>query len=409
MPHATIRQCAILAGGLGTRLGAITATRPKPILDVGGRPFLFWLMRELQRFGVEELVLLTGHLSSAVEAAVQAGVAGLPRPARLRFSAEPVPAGTGGALHHAAPLLDQRFLLCNGDSLFDTNLAVLLAAAANDPPGRIGHMLLRRVADASRYGVVSLAGDGVTAFHERPPSGTPGVINTGVYVFDRNILAHVAPVCSLERDVLPALAAAGCLGGTVAEGYFIDIGIPEDLARARTELPGRLIRPAVFFDRDGVLNADHGHVGTRDRWEWIPGALDAIRLVTQSGRHAFVVTNQSGVARGFYDEQAVRELLGWVAEEARRAGGTIDDSRYCPHHPDAGEAPYRGICECRKPAPGMLRDLIGAWGLDPDACVMIGDNETDMHAASAAGVHGYLFPGGRLDAFLRRLRSARDR
>jgi D,D-heptose 1,7-bisphosphate phosphatase len=409
MPRATIRQCAILAGGLGTRLGAITATTPKPILDVGGRPFLFWLMRELQRFGVEEFLLLTGHLSSAIEAAVRAGVAALPRPARLRFSEEPVPAGTGGALHHAAPLLDRRFLLCNGDSLFDTNLAVLLAAASNDPPGRIGHMLLRRVPDASRYGAVSLAGDGVTAFHERPPSGTPGIINTGVYVLDRNVLAHVVPVCSLERDVLPALAAAGCIGGTIAEGYFIDIGIPEDLARARTELPGRLIRPAVFFDRDGVLNADHGHVGTRDRWEWIPGALDAIRLMTQSGRHAFIVTNQSGVARGFYDEQAVRELLGWVAEEARRAGGTIDDFRYCPHHPDAGTAPYRGNCECRKPAPGMLRDLIAAWKLDADACVMIGDNETDMRAASAAGVHGYLFPGGRLDAFLRRLRPARDR
>lgn len=401
MPQATIRQCAILAGGLGTRLGAITATTPKPILDIGGRPFLFWLMRELQRFGVEEFLLLTGHLSSAVEAAVRAVAAALPRPASLRFSVEPMPAGTGGALHYAAPLLDPRFLLCNGDSLFDTNLAMLLAAAASEMPGRIGHMLLRRVADASRYGVVSLAGDCVAAFHERPPSGTPGIINTGIYVFERAILAHVAPICSLEREVLPVLASLDRLGGTIADGYFIDIGVPEDLARARAELAARLIRPAVFFDRDGVLNVDHGHVGTRDRWDWVPGALDAIRLVTQSGRHAFIVTNQSGVARGFYNEHAVLGLLGWVGEEARRSGGTIDDFRYCPHHPDAGKAPYRGLCACRKPAPGMLRDLIGAWGLDPGPCLMIGDKETDLLAASGAGVPGHLFPGGRLDAFLR--------
>ena len=400
MSAATIRQCAILAGGLGTRLGAITAATPKPVLDVGGRPFLSWLMREMLRFGVEDILLLTGHLSSVVEDAVRAAVEALPRRVNLRFSAEPAPAGTGGALFHARALLADRFLLCNGDSLFDCNLAELLRDAAADGPETVGRMLLRRTADASRYGVVALEGDRICSFQARPLPGTPGIINAGVYLLGRQVLEHVPPTCSLEQDVLPALAAAGHLRGTLAEGWFIDIGIPPDLGRAREELPGRLRRPALFLDRDGVLNVDHGHVGTRDRWQWVTGALDALRLATAHSWHVFVVTNQSGVARGLYNEAAVQELLAWVADEARGAGGTVDDARYCPYHPEGLIPAYRRVSDWRKPAPGMLLDLIRAWELEPRRCVMVGDAPTDLEAAAAAGMRGYLFSGGNLAEFV---------
>jgi D-glycero-D-manno-heptose 1,7-bisphosphate phosphatase len=405
--RGAIRQCAILAGGLGTRLGAITAATPKPVLDIGGRPFLGWLMQELLRFGVNEFLLLTGHLSHAVEQAVREAAAALPRRVGLRFSTEPSPAGTGGALFHAADLLDEQFLLCNGDSLFDCNLAALLADAAGDPQQTVGRMLLRRIEDASRYGVVTLDEHRVTAFHARPDAGFPGIINAGIYAFDRSVLAHVTPVCSLENDVLPALARSGRLTGTVADGWFIDIGIPQDLSRARTELPERLgHRPALFLDRDGVLNVDHGHVGTRDRWDWIPGALDTIRLATETGWHVFVVTNQSGVARGLYDEAAVQDLLDWLGEQARLHRGTVDDARYCPYHPDGALAEYRRISDWRKPQPGMLLDLIRAWHLEPERCVLIGDQPTDLDAATAAGMRGHLFRGGNLVEFVRPILAA---
>ena len=110
--------------------------------------------------------------------------------------------------------------------------------------------------------MVDADGDQVTAFRERPaPGGADrgGVINAGVYALDRRVLDRIAPVCSLERDVLPGLAATRRAGAArLADGCFIDIGIPEDLARARRELPARLHRPALFLDRDGVLNVDHG-------------------------------------------------------------------------------------------------------------------------------------------------------
>src|SRR5208337_1047352 len=130
MQNVTIRQCAILVGGLGTRLGSLTAATPKPMLPIGDRPFLAWLMREFVRFGVDEFLLLTGYLSAQVEARVQALADRLPCRARIVIAEEPQRAGTGGAVFHARDKLADRFLLCNGDSLFDCNLARLLADAA---------------------------------------------------------------------------------------------------------------------------------------------------------------------------------------------------------------------------------------------------------------------------------------
>jgi D,D-heptose 1,7-bisphosphate phosphatase len=401
MRTVTVRQCAVLVGGLGTRLGALTANTPKPLLPCGDRPFLAWLMREFVRFGVEEFVLLTGFRAIDVEASVQLLSALLPREARIVVSQEPQQAGTGGALYHARDRLDQRFLLCNGDSLFDCNLARLLSA--DDEPDTIGRMMLRRMDDASRYGVVAMQGDRVNAFRARSSDSAAGLINAGIYLLDRCVLDDLAPVCSLEADILPRLATRGALRGTVSEGYFRDIGIPGDFASAQQEIPRLLHRRAVFLDRDGVVNLDHGYVGTRDRFAWTPGALDAIREVTEAGWHVFVVTNQSGVARGYYDEAAVVALHDWMSDEARRAGGTIDDIRYCPYHEDAVVPAYRRASDWRKPGPGMLLDLIRAWELDPSRCVMVGDQPTDMAAADAAGIKAFHFPGGNLAEFVRPL------
>ena len=216
----------------------------------------------------------------------------------------------------------------------------------------------------------------------------------------------MSAVCSLERDILPVLAAEGLLRGSVSDGWFLDIGVPSDLARAQHELPRRLARPALFLDRDGVCNVDHGWVGTQERFEWIPGAKAAIRMAHAQGWHVFIVTNQAGVARGLYDETAIQALHGWMQGEVLRDGGTIDDVRYCPFHPDAVVPAYRRVSSWRKPAPGMILDLLRAWQLDPARCALIGDRPTDLAAAAAAGVAGHLFPGGDLAAFVRPILAA---
>jgi histidinol-phosphate phosphatase family protein len=133
---------------------------------------------------------------------------------------------------------------------------------------------------------------------------------------------------------LPALAATGALKGTCYRGYFIDIGIGEDYAGAEAGLKEQLRRPAVFSDRDGVLNHDSGCIFEPSKLKWIDGAHQAVKAVNDAGYFAFVVGNQSGVARGLYEESDVRTLHRWMADEMAMTGAHIDAFEYCPYHPE---------------------------------------------------------------------------
>jgi D-glycero-D-manno-heptose 1,7-bisphosphate phosphatase len=231
-----IEQAAILCGGLGTRLGTLTADIPKPLLPVSGKPFLEVLLEELGRSGVRRIVLLAGFASERIADFVAAGPLKGRFDLRIEVAVEPFAAGTGGALWHAKERLEERFFLLNGDSWFDIPLARLAAPLAGEPAA-IGALALRPVDDTARYGSVTVAGDRIAAFSERAPQPGPGLISGGVYAFRRSLVDHLGERCSLERDVLPPLAAAGALRGVAFDGYFIDIGIPEDLARAQREIP----------------------------------------------------------------------------------------------------------------------------------------------------------------------------
>lgn len=170
-----------------------------------------------------------------------------------------------------------------------------------------------------------------------------------------------------------------------------------------TEPPagGASLRPAAFFDRDGVINVDHGYVHSPDRFEFITAAGAALRLCREMGFLVFIVTNQAGVAYGYYDEAAIKALHRHMRQLLAGEGAEVDDIRYCPHHPQAVLPRYARTCDWRKPGAGMIRDLARHWPIDLGHSFLVGDKQSDVEAAAAAGVAGYLFPGGDLAAFVR--------
>jgi D-glycero-D-manno-heptose 1,7-bisphosphate phosphatase len=159
-------------------------------------------------------------------------------------------------------------------------------------------------------------------------------------------------------------------------------------------------KPAAFLDRDGVLNEDVGYVHQPSRIRWIAGAAAAIRRLNVAGYLVFVVTNQSGIARGLYDHHDVERLHGWMGDTLAAEGARIDDWRYSPYHPDHQAERYADKASWRKPAPGMLLDLMACWPVDPDQSFLVGDRQSDLEAATAAGIDGHLFRGGALDTFI---------
>lgn len=238
--NKTIQQAVILIGGLGSRLGSAVSQVPKPLLEIGGRPFLVHLMGFLAAFGLSRFLLLAGYRAGAV--AEYFAAAPPPAGRELDIITEDEPLGTGGALRAAASKLEDSFLLANGDSFYDCDLGRLLAPLPG--PKILGRLALRPVADPDRYGQVRIEGDRVTGFSAQAASTGPGLMNAGIYLFRREIVEHIPPGrVSLEGEVLPGLAEQGLLEAAVFPGsYFIDIGLPEDLERARRELPALLAR-----------------------------------------------------------------------------------------------------------------------------------------------------------------------
>src|SRR5215471_15323685 len=153
-------------------------------------------------------------------------------------------------------------------------------------------------------------------------------------------------------------------------------------------------RPAAFLDRDGVLNIDHGFIHKPEQLQWIEGAPEAVRLLNDAGYFVIVVTNQSGVARGYFDEAAVRSLHAVMQDRLGQYGAHIDAFYFCPHHPEGTVRALAVRCLCRKPKPGMLEQAARDWPIDKRNSFLIGDKDDDIAAAAAFNIRGFKFNAG---------------
>ena len=224
-------KAVLLVGGLGTRLRSVVASMPKPLASVGNRPFLELLIRQLRHQGIRHLVLCSGHLADKIEKELGDG---RKHDVAIQYSRESYPMGTAGAIKFAEPFLRDvsDFLVMNGDSFMEIDFQELVNFHRRS--GGIASMAVLRMKNEMRYGTVQVTSGGqVSGFTEKSTDDPNGFVNAGIYVFSRRIFDYIPDgPGSLERDIFPRLLDQG-IYALEQHGVFIDIGTPEDYARAQ--------------------------------------------------------------------------------------------------------------------------------------------------------------------------------
>ena len=385
---------AVLVGGKGTRLGALTQATPKPLMPIcADRLFLDYLLENLSRHGLDTIHLVAGYLGEQVyDRYHDQGIHGC----RIKVTIEPEAAGTAGALTYVKDELPDAFFVLNGDSLFDFNF---LSLVPHLDDGTDAVLALRNVENSGRYGSVDMDEGRILQFREKDPEQIgPGLISGGVYYLRRAVLDRIAQLpASIETEIFPAIAKSGRLAGLARSGYFIDIGLPESLAVAQRDLPNVTRRSAAFFDRDGTLTVDHGYTHKPSDLVFQPGAIDAIRACNEAGRLVVLVTNQAGIGRGYYAASDMDAFHAAMQDQLRQAGAHIDAFYACPYHADAKlPALKRDQHPDRKPMAGMLYRAKNELDIEQAGSFIVGDMPTDLAAGEAFGIPGSVIEPGEL-------------
>ncbi len=368
-------QAVILAGGRGTRLRPLTETRPKPMIEFHGKPFLEYLIELLREQGFERVLVLLGYLPEAIQNYFGDGRRwGL----RIEYMVSAVEDETGQRLRRAKAQIDPHFLFMYCDNYWPLSLDRLWKCYLDTSAEAV--LTVYENADQYTKDNVRIEDDGAIAVYDKDRT-QPNLhgVDIGFGIFRRDALDLLPEEnVSFERVVYPQLVARRGLYAHITGHRYYSISSHERLALTERFLARH---PSVILDRDGVLNVrlPRGeYVTSWSQWRWLPGALEALRLLKEAGSQVMVVSNQAGVARGAMTKADVAMIHERMRAEVAAAGGQIDAVYYCPHHWDDG-------CVCRKPKPGMLFAAQREFHLDLSRTVFVGDDERDGQAAEAAG------------------------
>lgn len=353
----------------------LTDERPKPMIELHGRPFLEYLVEQIRDQGFERVTLLVGYRGEQILDHFGDGSRfGI----EVDYSHTPVEDLTARRLQDATSLLEDVFLLMYCDNYWPLRIEKMWQRYLEaDRPVQLTVYSNRD--NLTRSNVV--VRDDVVEIFDRSRS-TPGLagVDIGYALVKRDAVLPLLPTGqeSFEQAVYPSLIEGRALGAYVSEHRYYSVGSLERLATTEAFLARR---PTVIVDRDGTLNVrlpPAQYVRRPDELVWLPGALDALRILKKAGYRVIVVSNQAGVNRGALSASALESVHERLRTDAAAAGGRIDAIYVCPHDWDEG-------CECRKPRPGMLLQAQRDYHLDLTRTFFLGDDERDGQAAAAAG------------------------
>ncbi|MBF0232715.1 MAG: HAD-IIIA family hydrolase [Desulfamplus sp.] len=373
-------QAVILAGGRGTRLKPLTDSTPKPMIEFNGKPFLEHLISFLSEHGVNRILLLLGYLPDKI---IDHFGNGHRFNVNIEYSISDEINDTGKRIKLAEASIEQNFLLMYCDNYVPLPLGVMLKKFINR--GFDGQITVYSNKDEYTRSNLSIDDDGVIVQYDksRLSNGLQGV-DIGFAFFKKSILKHLPDDnVNFESIIYPLLVQKRQLSAYVTDHRYYSVGSFDrlDLTKAFFDR-----QPAIFLDRDGVLNKKAPkaeYISDWDQFKWLDGALEALKLLKIARYRIIIITNQAGIARGMVSESSLLKIHENMIRDAVESGGGIDAVYYCPHGWDDD-------CDCRKPKPGLLYKAQRKFHLDLSKIFFIGDDVRDQKAAVAAGCKSIL-------------------
>jgi histidinol-phosphate phosphatase family protein len=373
-------QAVILAGGRGTRLKPLTDTRPKPMVEILGKPFLAYQIEQLRDQGFKKILLLLGYLPEVVQDYCGDGSRwGV----KIEYSISAVEDETARRLKLAEALLDSCFLLLYCDNYWPMQIEKMWPQFIGS--GAPAMITVYTNKDGYTRNSVRVDPDGYVAIYDKT-CASPGLQGVEIsYAFIDKSVVRILPEAnvSVEEALYSRLARDRQLAAYVTDHRYYSVGALHRLPLTESFFARH---PAVILDRDGVLNKKPPRAQYVRNWsefEWVSGAREALRLLNEAGYRVIVVSNQAGIGRGVMTETDLLQIHNRMRAEAEEAGGRIDEIYYCPHDWNDG-------CACRKPSPGLLFQAQRELNLDLSRTSFVGDDERDREAAEAAGCPFFL-------------------
>ena len=363
----------ILVGGRGSRIKEFLKNKPKPMIKFNKIYFLQYLINNLSKYPFNKIYLLTGYKSKIIFRNFHKKRFNLTEVICLK---EMKPMGTGGALLNLKKIKINDFILTNGDTIFDINLNELINSCKKKTLGCVALTYNKKNTNSFKLNNLSLKKNIITYKKDSP------LINGGIYFFKKKIINLIPKKpSSLEDDVLPKVIQNKLLTGKFFKDFFIDIGTPKYLKISEKKLLNQFKKPAVFLDRDGVINHDYGYVYKRKEFKFKKGVLKGLLYLISKNYLIFIVTNQAGIAKGIFKESDFLKLQTTIKKELSKKNIYINDVQYCPFHPLGRIKKYKKKSNLRKPGNQMIENIFKKYLIDRKKSFMIGDKISDKKCA----------------------------
>ena len=395
-------KVVFLVGGKGTRLGLKDI--PKPMVNFADLPLLERSLKILSSQGFKDIVFFSGHLSHKIEEHFGDG-----KKFNVSISHfnEDSPLGTAGPFRINKKLFREPFLVIYGDLIFDVDLNKFINFGKNK--GGIGSIFIHPNDHPYDSDLVEINSEQrITAIHSKPHNleRYKNLVNAAIYYLDPKIIDFIPENYNSDwgKDIFNiAIKNSKKLYGYNSSEYVKDIGTPERIKLAETDfLNGKISsrnylkkQKAIFLDRDGVINKEINGVFFPTDLLLCDNASTAIKKINNSQYLCIVITNQPGIAKGFFTKEELNEVHKELETQISNSNGSFfDDIYFCPHHPESGfdgEIQHLKVnCQCRKPNPGMILDASIKHNIDLHKSYLIGDRMSDVNAAISAGVNPIL-------------------